>query len=159
VAKDVLADVTVDGVVLADPATPGGAPAFSPGMAGSAPVRSMDGIVAEFAAGADVRVPRRGSDVVLLTLHIRMSKPALDGTCMSFIAYRQTALIQRDLMKPLMMVPRCCRSEADMKIGFVGLGAMGRGIARNLVRAGFPTAVFENNCLRSSTPERSGRVG
>jgi 3-hydroxyisobutyrate dehydrogenase len=30
-----------------------------------------------------------------------------------------------------------------MKIGFVGLGAMGRGMARNLVRAGFPTAVFD----------------
>ena len=30
-----------------------------------------------------------------------------------------------------------------MKIGFVGLGAMGRGMARNLVRAGFPTAEFD----------------
>jgi 3-hydroxyisobutyrate dehydrogenase-like beta-hydroxyacid dehydrogenase len=46
-------------------------------------------------------------------------------------------------MKPLMMVPRCHESEAKMKIGFVGLGAMGRGMARNLVRAGFPTAVFD----------------
>jgi 3-hydroxyisobutyrate dehydrogenase len=30
-----------------------------------------------------------------------------------------------------------------MKIGFVGLGAMGRGMARNPVHAGFPTAVFD----------------
>lgn len=67
VAKDVLADVTVDEVVLADPAKPDGAPASCPGVAGSAPVRSIDEIVAEFAAAANVRVPRRGSDVALLT--------------------------------------------------------------------------------------------
>jgi 3-hydroxyisobutyrate dehydrogenase-like beta-hydroxyacid dehydrogenase len=30
-----------------------------------------------------------------------------------------------------------------MQIGFVGLGAMGRGMAANLVRAGFPTRVYD----------------
>jgi 3-hydroxyisobutyrate dehydrogenase-like beta-hydroxyacid dehydrogenase len=30
-----------------------------------------------------------------------------------------------------------------MQIGFIGLGAMGRGMAANLVRAGFPTTVFD----------------
>lgn len=30
-----------------------------------------------------------------------------------------------------------------MQVGFVGLGAMGRGMAANLVRAGFPTRVYD----------------
>ncbi len=76
VAKDVLADVTVDEVVIADSATPDGAPASSPGVAGSAPVRSIDEIVAEFAAGVDVRVPRRESDVALLTYTSGTTGPA-----------------------------------------------------------------------------------
>ena len=61
VAKDVLADVTLDEVVIADPATPGSAPASSPRIPGSVPARSMDEITVN---GRSYRKPTAPTVVV-----------------------------------------------------------------------------------------------
>src|SRR5262245_27831173 len=43
-----------------------------------------------------------------------------------------------------------------MKIGFVGLGAMGSGIARNLVRAGHEVIVYNRTAAKAEALAREG---
>ncbi|MBX3680222.1 NAD(P)-dependent oxidoreductase [Cognatazoarcus halotolerans] len=45
-----------------------------------------------------------------------------------------------------------------MKVGFVGLGAMGRPMAENLLRAGFPVAVWARRAQSAAPLEAAGAV-
>ena len=46
--------------------------------------------------------------------------------------------------------------RVNMKIGFIGLGAMGTPMARNLVRAGHEVAVFNRTRARAEALEPEG---
>ena len=48
-----------------------------------------------------------------------------------------------------------------MKVGFIGLGNMGRPVARNIQRAGFDLIAhdIEKSCEKYQSPKRSYRLG